>query len=74
MLIATYWQYRPKGHRESQKEVGSLSPSEHLSVLLTFQIVYQGQGQHENSTWKDLWNLLIITIKLKYKYFHNSMD
>ena len=45
-----------------------------LFVLLTFQIIYQGQDQHEgNWTWHDLWNLLI-TIKLSDKSFHNSID
>ena len=59
---------------ESWKEVGCLSPSEQLFVLLTFQIICQSEGQHENWIWSDLWYLLIIAIKLKDKYFHNSLN
>ena len=41
--------------------------------MLTFQIIYQGQGQDENWEFNYLWNFLI-TINLKDKYFHNSID
>ena len=51
----------------------SISLAEHLFVLLIFQIIYQGQSQHENWIWSDLWKFFI-TIKLKDKYFLNSMD
>ena len=51
----------------------SLSVAERLFVLLTFRIINQGQDQHKNWTWMDLWNLAITT-KLKDKEIYNSMD
>ena len=49
---------------EPWNKAGSLSPAENLFVLLTFQIIYQGQGQHENWTWTDLSNLLIVNSRI----------
>ena len=62
--ILTMSTRRPLGE---SKRIRSLSPAEHLFVLLTFQVIYQCQGQNENWTWNNLYNLLIVTIKLKDK-------
>ena len=66
MSIAAFWRYWPRGQWKPQNEVGSLSLTEYLVLLLTFQILYQGQDQLENWIWNDLWNLLI-TAKLNDK-------
>ena len=56
------------------KESWLTKPVQAIVCALTFDMICQGQSQHENWTWNDLWNLLIITIKLKDKYFHNYLD
>ena len=73
MLIVVFYRYQPEYHWEPSNEIGSLSLAKHLFVLLTFQVIYQDQVQHENWTGSDLWNFLI-TINPKDKNFHNSID
>ena len=53
--------------------VGGVFQFDPLFVLLTFQVIYQGQGRHEgNWTWHDLRNLLIDN--LNDKHFYKSID
>ena len=73
VLITALSKYWSGSHQELRHTVGSASLAERLFVLLTFQVVHQGQSQHENWTWHDCWNLLI-AIKAKDKYFQNSID
>ena len=56
------------------KESWVTNPVQATICTLTFEIICQGQSQHKNWTWNDLWNLLIITINLKDKHFHNYLD
>ena len=56
-------------------KVGYLSLPEQLFVLSTFPIICQGQGQHENWTWNDLWNLSIIILLSRINTsIYNSLD
>ena len=70
MLITAFYWYRPKCYQVSK---GSWVPKP-IRATNICQIICQGESQHEKWTWSDLWNLLIIAIKLKDKYFHNSLD
>ena len=56
MWTVAFSRYQPEGQREPQKRSGVPKPSRTPICFVTFKIIYQGQGHHENWTRKDLWN------------------